>query len=901
MSIKDVFQFFAVIGLVCVGWLACENHINPSIIHWNRQWIGPMDQLYAIVALYTLIGIFSIAYVYNHVKKKAHLSYWGWIIWILLTLIYSNYRWNKFTPFIFWEYKGWVWLDIIYVLGGIFVLYEIIYLIRLWKQEKKVILTEGILLRDDAIEDLSEGDFLEYNDMATELKTRLEAVNLSKKSYSVGIVGEWGIGKSSLLNLFANQVKQAGQIVVRFNPRSAKKVDLIQEEFFAVLTHELNKYNFNASKALGKYAYALNLHSSTKWIYAIWDWFADWTSESEKNAINTIIRNTGKKIYVIIEDLDRLTGLEILEVLKLIDANGNFCNTVFLTAYDKTYVNGVLKAEIKYADEKTDFTDKYFQYELMLFKQPIGDVYGFLYTNLVAWVKEKLESEEDKRKIETGWATHYRQILNQITTIRQAKRYVNLFRYTYTKVDGKVDFVDFALVTLIRYFDNDAYYDLYSLKYLTNRHMVFSTNGSYILHKDYKDLAHSDKLPNLHSILETLFPEEGSVRQFDSEYNRINRVESFVNYFYSKVKGKLYYGDMNLMMNAETLDGAIKKFDDYLAQATQYPTAPSIVEFLITREASWIRTKERLERYMCLLIYALERIPREGRLTAKVNEMLIIKTREPYMQYMTADEYKEIVLSAFATMQQYTPYIIGTYMALRLKEKYANSPEDNSIYIDGEMQAQQILEESQRAYDGMFGKSYWTAANSVELGLAIEGETDEQGMERREQLKRMMDEHPDEYGRAMLMVQVYTTSDPHTFIYIKEYDKIEKMYGFEELKVWAKTIEDEDLRYLFELLLKNKENGGYANERIEQIIEHPKENISKVVQLLKQKYAGLSYNQRKRLDYIIQRGGIAWENYRDHFRLSKATFVRDMRKFVETGYLEQKQENGRTMYIVNKQ
>lgn len=86
-----------------------------------------------------------------------------------------------------------------------------------------------------------------------------------------------------------------------------------------------------------------------------------WKTKKICDAISKI----GRKIYVIIEDLDRLSGTELLEVLKLIDRNGAFCNVIYMSAYDKQYVNGVLRQTLGHQIEG-DFTDKYFSYELPL-------------------------------------------------------------------------------------------------------------------------------------------------------------------------------------------------------------------------------------------------------------------------------------------------------------------------------------------------------------------------------------------------------------------------------------------------------------------------------------------------------------------------------------------------------
>lgn len=78
-----------------------------------------------------------------------------------------------------------------------------------------------------------------------------------------------------------------------------------------------------------------------------------------------MIRSIDKKIVVIIDDYDRLTGEEIVEVLKVIGNNGSFERTFFVSAYDKKYVNQVLKAYFHETVDR-DYTDKYFNLELRL-------------------------------------------------------------------------------------------------------------------------------------------------------------------------------------------------------------------------------------------------------------------------------------------------------------------------------------------------------------------------------------------------------------------------------------------------------------------------------------------------------------------------------------------------------
>ena len=138
-----------------------------------------------------------------------------------------------------------------------------------------------------------------------------------------------GTGKSSFLNLFSSSIQEA--VVVRFNPRSVKSVNKIQEEFFTVLAEELSKYHTGVKRYIRQYAIAIEA-ADDGWVRKLANIIVLLTSDEQKNRINKAIKTIGRRVYVLVEDLDRLTGQEIIEVLKLIDSNGGFSNTIFVTA-----------------------------------------------------------------------------------------------------------------------------------------------------------------------------------------------------------------------------------------------------------------------------------------------------------------------------------------------------------------------------------------------------------------------------------------------------------------------------------------------------------------------------------------------------------------------------------------
>lgn len=83
------------------------------------------------------------------------------------------------------------------------------------------------------------------------------------------------------------------------------------------------------------------------------------TLESLKNKIEKAISAEGAKPFAIfIDDLDRLEGDELFEVLRLIRVTANFRNMVFVVAYDREYICNVLN-QSKNIERAEEYIQKY--------------------------------------------------------------------------------------------------------------------------------------------------------------------------------------------------------------------------------------------------------------------------------------------------------------------------------------------------------------------------------------------------------------------------------------------------------------------------------------------------------------------------------------------------------------
>ena len=163
---------------------------------------------------------------------------------------------------------------------------------------------------------------------------------------SIGINARWGDGKSSFINLMEEKFLQNKDlfIVIRFNPRYSTN-DKIQSAFFEELYSELSKYDSRFKSSFNDYLRVIDVMTDNKYLSAFFQSSTLFNRVNEKSRINGAIRRLKKRVIVIIEDLDRLTGDEIVEVFKLIDGNAAFDNLIFISAYDKGRINSLLESK----------------------------------------------------------------------------------------------------------------------------------------------------------------------------------------------------------------------------------------------------------------------------------------------------------------------------------------------------------------------------------------------------------------------------------------------------------------------------------------------------------------------------------------------------------------------------
>ena len=441
--VRHIFAVF----LVGVLYILVQPRLFP-ILEKVHKYLQENDLISLSGWLVFLIMLYLICWIVLHRKVYLPRSVALWFI--LLLAIYLYYRLNPCYDFWKISFFGWemshvAWADLLLLPIGVCLL------LSYHKNSISVPIEEvasermgaQVIQNDVAIERECD-DWLGFSDMVKVLFEDLCLLDLRRESLTMGIIAQWGKGKSSFINLLINKVEDHGDIIICFNPRGSKNVAYIQEDFFDTFAEELSKYYAGFGFLLGRYTKHLGLLGQYELTRPLESLLMLLLPEKDVEAINEAISTLGKRVYVVIDDFDRLTGEEILEVLKLVDRNASFNNVVFVMAYDKEYINNVLSKHLDHGLDHS-FIDKYVTWEVTLPEIDIRVLVDKMKSYLVGL------PDEEKEGILENWDCVGGIVVGELPSVRHLKRYVNLTLPRYRKVYSKVDPTDFFLLSLLQY------------------------------------------------------------------------------------------------------------------------------------------------------------------------------------------------------------------------------------------------------------------------------------------------------------------------------------------------------------------------------------------------------------------------------------------------------------------
>lgn len=316
-----------------------------------------------------------------------------------------------------------------------------------------------------SLESFVEKDSYKRNDYVESLVAQLKKTFHQDGCFAIGIVGNWGSGKTSFIQALQSSLKNDVDIVIEFKPWYCKSPEDILQDFFILYQDKISFFVSTLSSKLKYYVDGLLENDDSKilklpkLLFGIFGKKAtqDWYEEIKKILVKAQI-----KVLVVIDDLDRLNNDEVIEILRLIRNSANFPYTQFIVAYDKNYViNTMSNSNII---NPIQYLDKIFNMEINLPKFEERIICEELYSRISSYLKE-IQIEEtlgirgmiylDQNEDEDNEDVSY--IVPQIlSNMRDVIRFVNSFKinlqpFVNKKLIGEIVIRDFYFLELIRY------------------------------------------------------------------------------------------------------------------------------------------------------------------------------------------------------------------------------------------------------------------------------------------------------------------------------------------------------------------------------------------------------------------------------------------------------------------
>ena len=289
-----------------------------------------------------------------------------------------------------------------------------------------------------------------------------------------GIYGKWGEGKTSLMNFvkerLLGQGKDDGINIVEFNPWLVNNDEALLREFFNTIMSDPEQRIKEAFKKYGSLAIYASKTIVNAVIPSLGSRIAEFLGVAKdtilspettlcdlKKKASEAIKDSGRHLVIIIDDVDRLDKEELHSVLRLIRQVADFDNCIYIVAMD---VDMVAKSISDYhgngsVQDGRKFLDKIVQVPITLPQVPAVDMFRFISQELSTSFDDLLvEQVEEITEV----------IIPFIGTYRDLKRYCNQMKFVYPLLKGEVNAKDLFLLEAIKMVNAEAYQKIHECR-----------------------------------------------------------------------------------------------------------------------------------------------------------------------------------------------------------------------------------------------------------------------------------------------------------------------------------------------------------------------------------------------------------------------------------------------------
>ena len=343
---------------------------------------------------------------------------------------------------------------------------------------------------------------------------------------TIGLMGEWGSGKTSLLNMTEKYLKDYKIKIIKFNPWLYSSYNQLVGQFFDELILEFtDSRDVSLSGFLRQYKIKVNELELAKKLAVVGTSLIDSRlgsgverilgSFSEEENLTYLKKKideqfSGRKVVCIIDDLDRLSKDEIAEMFKLIKIMADFKNMIYLVSFDKDVVSEALEKD--YGGEK--YIEKIINVPLyvpLITTQELTDLLLDEVKRLQEQYKLKIDYSRLKSFINFYPMTQDKKfgVIHFFKNLRDVKRFINILEFNIVLIKDEVNFADFFALTALQVFHLNIYNKIKYNEYLLTDHHYYdgvTISKDEIIESKKEDFEKFCDDENITLILKKLFP-----------------------------------------------------------------------------------------------------------------------------------------------------------------------------------------------------------------------------------------------------------------------------------------------------------------------------------------------------------------------------------------------------------
>lgn len=356
------------------------------------------------------------------------------------------------------------------------------------------------------------------------------ATRSDPSSIVIGLYAPWGDGKTSTLHFMEEVlVEHPHIVVVNFNPWHFRSEEQLLKSFFATLAEALGKSLPAMKEKIGSifkdYGSLLSLASFSfggvvqlnpgDAVKGVGEALSTIELDTLRTRIEKFLAESGKRVVVLIDDIDRLDRVETQAILKLVKLSASFDHTCYVLSFDDEMVAAAIGEQYGQGGSEAgrNFLEKIIQVPLHLPPPDQNSLRQMTFKDVDAALTQ--EGINLSQADIDAFVRHFIDGLEpRLSTPRQAKLYVNALTFALPLLKGEAHPVDVMLIEGVRIFCPKLYIAIrdnpeYFLKGRPNDHQqaeALKQQVAELISQSLNNISTREQQEMRIGLLEPLFP-----------------------------------------------------------------------------------------------------------------------------------------------------------------------------------------------------------------------------------------------------------------------------------------------------------------------------------------------------------------------------------------------------------